>query len=96
MRDCPYCDASVEAHKKDAAEIALLRAGVEVMRGMLQECRNAIAHLDPMALGGQHANHPEQEWYFRDELLSRLDSVLIDEPKTTATVTAEDRDYGNS
>jgi hypothetical protein len=48
------------------------------LRTMLQECRNAVAALDPMALGGQHANHPEeQEWYFRDELLSRIDAALV-------------------
>jgi hypothetical protein len=50
---------------------------IKRLRTILGEARAAIASLDPMALGGQHANHPEeQEWYFRDELLSRIDEAL--------------------
>lgn len=47
------------------------------LRTALESARKAIASLDAMALGGQEANHPEdQEWYYRDELLSHIDKAL--------------------
>jgi hypothetical protein len=65
-----------EARQANLA-LLVLRAENERLRQALTEARGAIAHLDPMALGGQTANHPEdQEWFFRDELLCRIDSAL--------------------
>lgn len=77
----------VKGNPKEAAElIAVLEAEIERLRAMLTEARGAIAHLDPMALGGQTANHPEdQEWYFRDELLSRIDAALTGVSKQQET-----------
>ena len=58
------------------SRISVKEYKIVLLRDMLQECRSVVASLDEMALGGQHANHPEeQEWYFRDELLSRIDAV---------------------
>jgi predicted phage gp36 major capsid-like protein len=53
------------------------------MREALEAARDAIASLDFLALGGQYANHPEeQEFSVRDELLARIAAALSLNPTT--------------